>query len=368
MSAELWTAVLNTSQQLEESPRIRELAATIQEAHGSAAPVNQGGGPAWQQSLSSLVGRGNWRYHEQVFRFAELAPMDPLFDSVVENPDGRELMERIRQVAHAGVLTFEWLRARLPGYPNVLAPQSAVEPMEVSLFSYPWVRSLRQMRLHMGNPPNRISESLEIPSAGIAQALQRLSSQLERSPEFVRLRGARDQLTPESRAQLTDLRRRAKHDTSNEVVDAIEPRLAMRRFAIRSAAVQRICKEATGPAALYIESFQSAEALLDDVWGALSYLAAWRSPIGIGEPIRLTQALYPSQRLDLLTVDPRAMFLWPRALVIVPRVTDHGSMALTITRITMSFSGPSSFGGHELDGAGEVFEGLADLNGVPWLA
>lgn len=177
-------------------------------------------------------------------------------------------------------VTVAWLRSRLPGYPQLPAPQLARgTPITTDEFTYrlPWTREELAAGFQFQNPPLKPLEALgatEQHAARAGEAARRLALALAETAQWQRLRAIDAALSPSDRAELAAARKAVADASKPAVVDAHEADLAVPRDAYRQQVVADAVGSLTGPAREYADAFDAADQIVElagsDVVGQLA--------------------------------------------------------------------------------------------------
>ncbi len=208
----------------------------------------------------------------------------------------RELQKHLQwfdtaqRVEGAHRLTIAWLRSRLPGYPNLPAPQLTLgTPLTTNEFTYRliWAPGERGQGLQFREPPPEIALAIyddEQQKGSVVTSSRAVAAALLRTSEWVRLARANDALDSEARQVLHKTRKRLRERLSPDRIDAFEPKLALGRDRYRDIAVAEELELLSGPAAEYVEAFDAADRLLEtaasDVFGQLASYPLSSLPCG----------------------------------------------------------------------------------------
>ncbi len=194
------------------------------------------------------------------------------------------------RVETAHRVTIAWLRARMPGYPNLPAPQLALgAPLTAgeSDFELVWTREERAQGMQFQDPPVQIGQILQAAPAQQRQlidGMRAVAVALERTGEWARLSDATAALTDPARAELRLARGTVARRLRQAEVDAHSP-LLLARFNYRVAVLKQVLSTLSGPAQRYATAFGTANGLLEtaasDVFGEL---ATYGPPVSISPP------------------------------------------------------------------------------------
>lgn len=274
--AALWEAVAEQADAWKDLPVVRRLAAPLPRN----ADQRSTGLPGLLQHVTASGGEVAAR----PLRLGTGVPMMlPLLASGAPHvPTGvlHAFLDDANRVEGAHRVTVAWLRSRLPGYPQLPAPQLApATPLTTDEFTYrlTWTRDELGAGFQFQNPPSR---AVEILGASPQQtmraddAARRVALGLAATPAWQRLRSADAALTPAARADLAAARRAIADATRPERIDAHEPDLAMPRDAYRQTAVADALRALSGAAAEYADAFDAADRLVElaasDIFGQLT--------------------------------------------------------------------------------------------------
>lgn len=177
-------------------------------------------------------------------------------------------------------ITVAWLRSRLPGYPQLPAPQLAPgTPLTTDEYTWrlAWTREELAAGFQFQNPPSHVLELLGASRQEVAradEAARRVALGLAETAVFSRLRGADAALSWDARAELVAARKAVAEASRPTLVDAHEPELAIPRDAYRQQVLADVLGTLTGPAREYAEAFDEADRLVElaasDVFGQLT--------------------------------------------------------------------------------------------------
>lgn len=166
-------------------------------------------------------------------------------------------------------LTIAWLRARLPGYPTLPAPQLAPgAPLTNPEFSYRiiWQPGERGGQLHLRDVPDEIAEALRADTTIariLTQATRDVAGALGETPEWAALADAAGALDDNARSVLRAARSSARERLAPAAVDAHEPHLTLRRNAYREHVIREELDGLTGSARAYANAFDAADGLVE---------------------------------------------------------------------------------------------------------
>lgn len=165
--------------------------------------------------------------------------------------------------------TLAWLRARLPGYPNLPAPQLAPgAPLTTSEFTFRliWQPGERAEQLHLGDIPTQIAELLQADATtarALAGASRAVAAALVDTPEWTTLAAATDALDDATRGELRAARTRARERLAPATIDAHEPSRALPRADYREHVIREEIDALTGNARAYADAFDASDGLVE---------------------------------------------------------------------------------------------------------
>lgn len=203
----------------------------------------------------------------------------PQIDPVSLRAEHGEWFDAAERVEAANRLTIAWLRARLPSYPRLPAPQLAPgTPLTTDEFSHRlvWTHAERAQGLQLQDAPRGVADVLQTKGGkrDLAQAARSVAAALRATAEWAHLHSATAALDEPSRQNLREARRRIRERLSPRSVDNHEPDLAMRRADYRDAVTAAEIGALTGPADEYARTFGAANNLIEtvasDVFGQLT--------------------------------------------------------------------------------------------------
>lgn len=199
----------------------------------------------------------------------------------------RAWFEASKRVEAAHRLTIAWLRARLPGYPNLHAPQLAPgTPLTTTEFTYRliWAPGERAQRLQFQNPPPEVADALRADKdqrRAIDATSRAVAAAIVRTPEWLRFIQANAGLDSQSTEELRQTRKRIRDRLSPNEVDSYEPSRGLPRNEYRSTVMAEELAALSGAAAEYATTFDAVDRLIEtaasDVFGQLACypVASW---------------------------------------------------------------------------------------------
>jgi hypothetical protein len=187
-----------------------------------------------------------------------------------------------RRFAFALLELVEYLRSRLPGYPQILVPDllSGAPLVYQDGFwdrQFPWPHEARAAGLQLKGPPEMLSQSLGLIAADRAYFYSALAELLEAvrcSQSWRRFEAADAALAPAERDDARARRRRYRDVVTDDQLTAVAGENGMRRQAARRAELGRVKVDADGSLLEYYEAFAAVDALIGAVAAWLSHRIA----------------------------------------------------------------------------------------------
>ncbi|MCZ7434762.1 hypothetical protein [Streptomyces sp. WMMC1477] len=217
-----------------------------------------------------------------------------IFGQVPHLPSGPSLdpnqwnawLQTAARIESAHRTTIAWLRSRMPGYPQLPAPQLA--PGTASTTTE-WTRRLtwqpgeRAAGLQMKNLPPHATRPLRATSSqvrALEESARALATALQASQPWQQLSAARQALDEESRKELRQTRARLREGLSDAAINAHEANRVLLRHNYRCTVLDEEIEKLTGPARQFANAFDAADQLVElaasDVFGQL---ALYGSPL-----------------------------------------------------------------------------------------
>lgn len=209
---------------------------------------------------------------------------------------GAELPTEFKQDAEkiyvASTRTLAWVRAQLPGYPSIKAPQlSRGTHRTTNEFSWgvPWRQE--EYARGMQNSPfsEQIPHALGVKNpAAFVEAVVALHSQLRVTEAWKQFELRQEELLDGDKKLLSESRRQIAIRLSPAELDALESKLALPRDAHRQRIVSEGIGMLTGPAHAFAGAFERVDRIVELACiDALSHLIFNGQP----EPVALTKGL-----------------------------------------------------------------------------
>lgn len=202
---------------------------------------------------------------------AEMLPMVSL------DPEVRSFLRSVAPIGQSLESTLGWIRARLPLYPLIPAPQMAANGYrrceEYSRRRLCWRKSVLQAGLQfMGSPP-MVADRLGLPEQDVAFATSSLVTALQATPEWAAYSELCGSLTEHDRATLAAARREVNERLTAEKVDEFEPDRMARRERFRIDQVEGVVQTLSGKPREFADAFEKVDEVIDlvanDVFGQL---------------------------------------------------------------------------------------------------
>ncbi len=284
-NSHIWRAVTRQAECWAALPLVQEFAKQLPRN----ASTRTAGVPGYLQALQASgaqIAATPLRLTGFMSGFSELVKS---FDVPYDKSDLQRWLQMAGQVEIAHRETVAWLRSRMPGYPQLPAPQLAPgTPLTTAEFTYrlSWRAQERAQGLQLQDFPSGIARRLGANASqahGLGEAARALASTLRSSEEWLRLGVARSALGSADREALQDTRARVRQRLSPSMIDAHEPRRALPRHDYRCAVLEEELDALTGQAREFADAFDAADELVElaasDVFGQL---AVYGSPVNLG--------------------------------------------------------------------------------------
>ncbi|WP_327207217.1 hypothetical protein OG336_00050 [[Kitasatospora] papulosa] len=228
------------------------------------------------QASAADIGGRPMRLTRTVHLFEQI----PYLDAPYDKGAWRAWLQSAARIEAAHRTTIAWLRSRMPGYPQLPAPQlapgTALTTTEYT-FRLAWQPGERAAGLQMrGLPPSATRQLQAAPdqARSLEESARTLAGALQASQEWQRLAAARQTLDEANRNTLRQTRARLKQRLSDAVIDAHEPSKALERHNYRSTVLTEEIEQLNGPAREFTDAFDAADRLVElaasDVLGQLT--------------------------------------------------------------------------------------------------
>ncbi|MET4644429.1 uncharacterized protein YjiS (DUF1127 family) [Streptomyces atratus] len=351
----VWQAVTQQADVWAALPAVQEFACQLPRN----APTRSSGVPGRLQQMQAAdadIAGTPMRLTRTVHLFEQV----PYFDAPYDKDTWRAWLQSATRIEAAHRTTIAWLRSRMPGYPQLPAPQlvpgTALTTTEYT-FRLAWQPGERAAGLQMRGLPPSTARHLQA-TPGQARALEEsartLASALQASQEWQQLAAARQALDKTSRNALSQTRTRLRQRLSDPAIDAHEPDQVLARHNYRSTVLTEEIEHLTGPARDFTNAFDVADRLVElaasDAFGQLTIH---------GRPLLLQHVtdidLEPGIPRRVHFTVPYDPWLDTGELIQIddPLVTD----TCLLTRTTISLgSGPSRMSAQILPGTASLWE------------
>lgn len=273
----VWQAVTDQADAWAALPVVQEFARQL--PRNSPTPTNEVAGRLQHlQAAGADIAGTPMRLTREVRMFGQIphlasdAPLDPKrWDA---------WLQTAARIESAHRTTIAWLRSRMPGYPQLPAPQlapgTALTTTEYTR-RLAWQPGERAAGLQMKNlPPNATHPLQTTPrqTRALHESARALATALQASQPWQRLGAARQALDQNSRKELTRTHARLKQRLSEAAVDADEAHRVLPRHTYRCTVLNEEIATLTGPARQFADAFDTADRLLElaasDVFGQLA--------------------------------------------------------------------------------------------------
>ncbi|MEU2510023.1 hypothetical protein ABZ621_35735 [Streptomyces sp. NPDC007863] len=193
----------------------------------------------------------------------------PYFSAPYDKDTWRAWLQSAVLIETAHRTTIAWLRSRMPGYPQLPAPQLAPGTALTTTdftFRLAWQPGERAAGLQLRGLPPSIARQLQaLPDQAqtLEETARTLAGALQASQEWQRLAATRQALDETSRQMLLQTRARLKQRLSNAAVDAHEPSSVLARHNYRLAVLAEEVEHLSGPARHFTDAFEAADRLVE---------------------------------------------------------------------------------------------------------
>jgi hypothetical protein len=194
-----------------------------------------------------------------------------------------EFLEDATTVYGASTQTLAWIRAQLPGYPSIQAPQLARGAHRTTnefSFRIPWRHEEFALGLQTAPYNLKIPQVLEVSdSIAFSDAVVAIQRRLRESDTWKEYAMHRQELVEDDKNQLSESRRRIMQRLSPNEIDAFEPDHLYSRIAHRQQVVAEEIATLSGGAHAFAEAFEDVDRLLEVTCvDILSYLIFFGEP------------------------------------------------------------------------------------------
>ena len=257
-NSEVWAAVSAFAETWRISPIVRRFASQLPR---NTRPSH--GVPKQLQEVEA-------GYHIVGSRPLRLGNLLAIVDTVdLTTPDMQAFQRDALVVEYAAHTTVAWIRAQLPGYPMMPAPQLVNDSGRTTReFSWglPWLREHLAAGLQFNSVPPGAAAQLQVEDpSGFEQRARSLLQALAATEKWNAFVASHNALRPDDRDQLRHARSALIEDMKPERVSAYEPRYALRRAEYRDAHTAAAKEGLTGMAREYADAFDGIDGLIDHV-------------------------------------------------------------------------------------------------------
>lgn len=263
-----------------------------------------------------------------------------------QTPIGWEAWVRnaeIIEMAHKYMMG--WLRSRMPGYPNLPAPQLAAGTYLTTLQytdRVTWSREERGFGYQFSDVPQAICLLLQTSGAqarSLAGATRELVTELSKSPQWIALAEARGRLRPSEITELSAARKKIASQLTDEKVAAHSTRL-FDIFNFRVKVLEEVLDTLSPDCARYAYAFKRANDFLDLVASdAFGQLVAYGTPNGERSPQSVDFRPGSTQLINFTRANTNAHFFDRLELgQLVHIETPLGTEVVRLLGSTQSFS------------------------------
>lgn len=195
--------------------------------------------------------------------------------------------EFMREAARAGstlLSLIEYVRSRLPGYPDLLVPDLRPQAPQVDMdgllgVGMPWTAAARRRGFQDSGP--QTADSASIDQARWAASAEGLLEAIRNSEQWKAFVAATDALSSDDRDQLDKACHEFDESTRIERIEEQAGLLLMRQVALRKAALQAAHQSTTGAALDYVEAFTAVDRLINQAATLISERTAYAAPITV---------------------------------------------------------------------------------------
>ncbi len=197
-----------------------------------------------------------------------------------QSEDIREWFSIAERFAYALLTAIEFLRSRLPGYPQLLVPDTQPTAPRVRNdgfwdIRFPWTLDARRAAPQLQGAPS-LGAALQLRDGGTrsAGALQDLLETLQQSPPWRRFEDADTAVDAEDREAAKNLKREFRAATTDDRLEAVAGGTGMRRTQMLWAELDRIKSGADDRLANYFATFDELDEVLQAVAALISHRVA----------------------------------------------------------------------------------------------
>lgn len=208
----------------------------------------------------------------------------PQFEELLRIDGFTEFMQSAARAGSTLLSLIEYVRSRMPGYPDLLMPDLRPESAQVDMdgllgVGMPWTAAARRRGLQDSGPP--AADLAQVDQARWAKSAEALLLALCHSEQWKTFLAATDALTPDDRDQLDKVCHQFEEATEVGRIQEQAGSLLMRQLALRKAALQAAHESTRGAARDYLEAFKVLERVIDQVATLISDQTAYAAPITV---------------------------------------------------------------------------------------
>lgn len=264
------------------------------------------------------------------------------YDDMLRMPEFRSLMEDARGVAEMLLSVLEYLRSRLPGYPDLLVPSLMPQAPAVQLDGLlaggmPWPAAFRQSGVAPVGLPGASLNG--VAPVVLGEKVASLCDALEQTAEWVEFADASASLGDTGRAELEAACAEFDRRTAREILDHEAGGVLMRRADYTGAVLVEVTEGVSEIADRYLRAFDGIDRVISDVGLVISDRALHACPMVVPDDaevswLREEKGLVVNARFS---GDP---FLKPgRLLAYAGETPVRGGWLVTATTMNLDFSG-----------------------------
>jgi hypothetical protein len=168
------------------------------------------------------------------------------FDQIMAVEGAQAWLADGTTVARQFLVTVEWLRARLPGYPLLAAPQlvrnspwtSGELPLRI-----PWLAQWRRQGLQFRTEPPSVADGLRLPRQAHDNDARRLAAAIAAADASVYLEQTLAALTSADEESLTEARAELRRRLASDQLDATAGADPLKRYAYGEALLHQVIQQ-----------------------------------------------------------------------------------------------------------------------------
>lgn len=267
MSRIVWDAVEGLAARWQTSPLVAKYAAPLTEL---TSPVGR-----------ALAGLTTSTVEGQPLLHAQFLPASRGFAQILAVEGAQEWLAGGKTVAGQFLTTVEWLRARLPGYPLLAAPQlvrnSPWTNGELPL-RIPWLPQWRRAGLQFRSAPPGVADGLRLPRQAHDNDARRLAATIAAADAAVDLEQTLAALTSADEEALTEARAELRHRLAGDQVDAIAGADPLKRYAYGEALMYQVIQQLPRRPREFASATEAADRLLTQATALFSQHVIYGPP------------------------------------------------------------------------------------------